>query len=208
MSHTFVLEAELRERTGKAEARRLRRQGRVPAIIYGGDKPDLPISLEFFDITKKLDDERFHTSMIEIKVKGKRGKQTALLKAAQYDPVKDMVTHLDFQRVSAAETVQIEVPVHPINHEKCPGVVAGGLLEVVRHVLDVECRADSIPEAIEVDCSSLDLGDSVHIDDIALPDGVTVPHDVNFTVITIATPSALKGGAEAVEEAEEGEAEA
>ncbi|RMH62891.1 MAG: 50S ribosomal protein L25/general stress protein Ctc [Zetaproteobacteria bacterium] len=207
MTNQAVLEAELREKTGKAEARRLRRSGKVPAIIYGGGKPDLPIALNFFEITKRLDDEAFHTSMIEIKVKGVRGKQTALLKSAQYDPLKDTVTHLDFQRVAAGETVTVEVPVHAVNYEKCPGVVAGGTLEVIRHTLEVESRADSIPEAIEVDCSALDLGDSIHIDDITLPEGCVVHHDVNFTVITIATPSALKGaGEESEEEAPEEEA--
>ncbi len=207
MSH-IVLEAQLREKTGKAETRRLRRSGKVPAIIYGGGKQDLPIALDYFEITKRLNEDTFHTSMIEIKVKGSRGKNSVLLKSAQYDPLKDTVTHLDFQRVKAAETVTVEVPVHAVNYEKCPGVVAGGLLEVIRHTLEVDSRADSIPDAIEVDCSTLELGDSVHIDDIQLPEGCSVQHDVNFTVVTIATPSALKGHADEVEEEAEATEEA
>jgi len=114
MSH-IVLEAQLREKTGKAETRRLRRSGKVPAIIYGGGKQDLPIALDYFEITKRLNEDTFHTSMIEIKVKGSRGKNSVLLKSAQYDPLKDTVTHLDFQRVKAAETVTVEVPVHAVN---------------------------------------------------------------------------------------------
>ncbi len=206
MSH-IVLEAQLREKTGKAETRRLRRSGKIPAVIYGGGKQELPIALDYFEITKRLNEDTFHTSMIEIKVKGARGKNSVLLKSAQYDPLKDTVTHLDFQRVKAAEAVTVEVPVHAINYEKCPGVVAGGLLEVIRHTLEVDSRADSIPDAIEVDCSALNLGDSVHIDDIQLPEGCSVQHDVNFTVVTIATPSALKGHAGEGEEEESEAAE-
>ncbi len=186
----YVIEAELREETGRSASRRLRRAGKLPGIIYGGDKPDLAISMSYNTVSKLLDEELFHTSMIEIKVKGVRGKNTVLLKDSQWDPVLDTATHLDFFRVSGKDTITMDVPVVPLNADKCPGVVKGGLVDLVRHSLEITCRADSIPESIEIDCSNLDLGDTIHIDDITLPEGAEVIHDVNFTILNL---SATKG---------------
>jgi len=224
MSEMMIVEAELREETGRSAARRMRRAGKIPGIIYGGDKPDLPISIEYFVISKLMDIEHFHTSMLEVKVKGSRGKNTVLLKDAQYDPVKDTVSHIDFFRVSASDKVEVEVPVEAINGEKCPGVVAGGMLQTVRHHLEISCRADSIPDNIIVDCSKLEIGDNVHIRDITLPEGVTVPEleeggeEHNFTLVACIPPivelapaedEEVEGeeGSEADETAAEGEAE-
>ncbi len=198
----FTIEAELREETGRGAARRLRRAGKVPAIIYGGDKPDLPITLDDIAMRKPLEDAAFYTSLLKIKIKGKRAAETVLLKDAQWHPVREHIMHLDFHRVSAGDTVTVEVPVHPLHHEKCPGVVQGGRLDLVRHVLEITCRANAIPDAIEVECGSLELGDTIHVDDLTLPEGVEVPHEVNFTVLNLAAP---KGAAEAgTEESEEG----
>ncbi len=206
----FVLEAELRETTGKAETRRLRRAGKLPAIIYGGGKQDLPIVLDYNDTAKMMKDEHFFTSMLEVKVKGSRGKNTVLLKDSQWDPIYDTPKHLDFFRVSSSDSVTVEVPVVAINHEKCPGSVAGGLIDLVRHTLEVTSRADAIPEHIEVDCSNLEIGDTVHIDDITLPEGAEVVHEVNFTVINMAAPKKAEVAAEteAVAETEEAGEEA
>ena len=185
----YVLEAELREDLGKAHTRRLRRAGKLPGIIYGGDKPDLPITLDYNEIAKiMLRDEAFYTSMLEIKVKGKRGKNTVLLKDTQWDSIYDTPMHLDFFRVSGKDSVTVSVPVHPINVDICPGVKAGGKLQVIRHELEITCRADSIPEAIEIDCATFELDQIVHIDDITLPADTEVIHDVNFTVMSIAAP--------------------
>jgi len=205
----YTLEAELRESTGKAETRRLRRAGKIPAIIYGGGKPDLPIILDFNGTSKMLNEEHFHTSIIEINVAGSRGKNSVLLKDAQWDPIYDTATHLDFLRVSSSDTVHMEVHVTPINHEKSPGIKAGGLLDIVRHSLEVTCRADSIPEHIEVDCSNMEIGDTIHIEDIKLPDGVSVAHDVNFTVLNMTHAKKAEieeAGEEAAETAEAAEA--
>lgn len=199
----FKLEAELREKTGKAETRRLRRTGALPAIIYGGDKQDLPIALNALEIGKLLNNEHFHTSMIDIKVKGKRSNDSVILKSVQYDPLRDEAAHLDFLRVSSSDVITLEIPVHAINEGKCPGVKEGGLVEVVRHVLEVSCRADSIPDAINIDCSGLNIGDTVHIEDVKLPEGVKVPHGVDFTVLTVSAPTVHVEAAE--EEASEGE---
>jgi len=203
----FVLEAELRETTGRGAARRMRRIGKMPAVIYGGGKPELSITLDTLSTSKLLDKESFHTSIVEINVKGARGVNKGLVKDVQWHPVRDEAIHIDFHRVSSSDIVQIEVPVNAINFEKCPGDIKGGLLEIIRHTLEVSCRADSIPDAIEVDCAALDIGDSVHVEDLQLPDGVEVPHDVNFTVLALAAPRVEEEPAE-VEEAEGAETEA
>ncbi len=195
----FTIEAELREATGRSAARRLRRAGKVPAVIYGGNKPELPIVLDDIAMRKPLADEAFYTSLLKIKIKGKKTLETVLLKDAQWHPVREHVMHLDFHRVSASDSVHVEVPVHPVHYEKCPGVVKGGRVDLVRHVLEVVCRADAIPDAIEVDCATLDLGDTIHVEDLPLPEGVEVPHEVNFTVLNLAAP---KGAGSDEEEAE------
>jgi len=182
----FIVEAELRETNGRSASRRLRRAGKIPAIIYGGDKPDLSVAVDYFVISKLLDHEEFHTSMLDVKVKGSRGKNTVMLKATQWDPVKDTVTHLDFIRVSSSDMITLDVPVVVINEDKCPGVAKGGLIDVIRHSLEVTSRADSIPAHIEIDCAGLDIGDTVHIEDITLPEGAAVHHEVNFTVLNVA----------------------
>jgi len=199
----IVVEAELREETGRSATRRLRRAGKMPGIIYGGGKPDIAITMDYFTVSKQLNDEHFHTSMLEVKVKGSRSKNTVLLKDAQWDPVMDTATHLDFFRVSASDTVTLDIPVVAINTEKCPGVVKGGLVDLVRHSLEVTCRADAIPEHVEVDCATMEVGDTVHIEDITLPEGALVHHDVNFTVLNIAAPKTGSGDDDEEEAAEE-----
>ncbi|OIO70391.1 MAG: 50S ribosomal protein L25 [Zetaproteobacteria bacterium CG12_big_fil_rev_8_21_14_0_65_55_1124] len=199
----FVIEADLRETTGRGEARRLRRAGLTPAVIYGGDKPELAITINTMSTAKLLDQEAFYSSIVELKVKGSRGSNKALVKDVQWHPVRDEAIHIDFYRVSSSDMVHMEVPLHAVNAETCPGVKKGGLLEIIRHTLEVTCRADSIPEHIDVSCDGLEVGDSLHIEDVALPDGVQIQHEVNFTVLTIAAPKVEK----ASEEEEEAEVE-
>ncbi len=199
---TLTLKAQLREETGRNASRRLRRAGRLPGIIYGGGKSDLPVTMNSNEARKLLNIETFYTSIVNIDVAGQKN-EAVLLKDVQWDPVSDEPVHLDFLRVSVGDTVQVEVPVVAVNAEKSPGVIKGGKLDIVRHVLEVSCRADAIPEHINIDCSSLELGSTVHIEDIELPEGVTVPHEVNFTVLNL---SVVKGGKgeEAESEEEEG----
>jgi len=184
----FTIEAELRETTGRGEARRMRRVGKMPAVIYGGDKPELPITLDAMSTAKLLDQEAFYTSIVEIKIKGARGSNKGLVKDVQWHPVREEAMHIDFHRVSAADIVHVEVPINAINFEKCPGDIKGGILETIRHSLEVACRADSIPDSIDIFCAQMDIGDAVHVEDIALPDGVEIPHDINFTVLSVAAP--------------------
>ncbi len=190
----YIIEARLREETGRSATRRLRRAGKLPGIIYGAGKPDLAITMDYNTVAKLLNEEQFHTSMLVVKVKGAKGKNGVLLKDTQWDPVMDTPTHLDFFRVSAGDAITMDVPIVTINTEKCPGVVKGGLIDLIRHSLEITCRADSIPDQIEIDCADLDIGDTVHIDDIALPEGAEVQHDVNFTVLNL---SATKAGTDA-----------
>ncbi len=201
----YVIEAELREETGRSATRRLRRAGKLPGIIYGGGKPDLAITMDYNTVSKLLNEELFHTSILQVNVKGSRGKNSVLIKDSQWDPIMDTATHLDFFRVSASDEITMDVPVVALNADKCPGIVKGGLVDMVRHTLEVTCRADSIPEQIVVDCADLDIGDTVHIDDIALPEGAEVQHDVNFTILNISAP---KAGTDDEDEAETDEGEA
>lgn len=208
----YKLEAELRELTGKAHTRRLRHAGKLPGIIYGGDKPDLPITLDYNETAKiMMRDEHFYTSMIEISVKGKRGKETAVLKDAQWDAIYDTPRHLDFFRVVGSDVITVTVPVVLLNADTCPGVKEGGHIEIIRHELEVECRADTIPNHIEIDCAELQIDTTVHIDNVKLPKGITVPHDVNFTIFNIATPKIASAeeteAAEATTEAAHGDEE-
>jgi len=184
----YIIEAELREETGRSATRRLRRTGKIPGIIYGAGKPDLAITMDYNTVSKLLNEEQFHTSMLEVKVKGSRGKNKVLLKDTQWDPVMDTATHLDFFRVAGKDTITMDVPVIAINYEKAPGVVKGGQIDLIRHSLEITCRADSIPDQIEVDCADMEMGDTVHIDDIPLPEGSEVQHDVNFTVLNLSAP--------------------
>jgi len=179
---SYKVEAILREATGRGATRRLRRSGKVPAIIYGGDQPELSICMEKFALNKLLSQETFFTALLTVSVQGK-GDHTVLLRDVQWDPVTDDVSHLDFHRVLASDSVFVDVPLHTMGVEQCPGAVLGGAVAVIRHVLNVRCRADAIPECIEVDCSQLNIGDTIHVEDLALPEGVEAPHDVNFTIL-------------------------
>ncbi|MFQ5355909.1 MAG: 50S ribosomal protein L25/general stress protein Ctc [Mariprofundaceae bacterium] len=186
---SYTLEAEVREQKGKGNARRLRRDGKLPGILYGGSKPEVSLSIDSLSLSKLIEDAGFHTSLLELKIKGASGKNTALVKDIQWDPLTDNAVHIDFHRVSSKDTVHIEVPVVTVGHEKCPGAIKGGFFDSIRHTLEVVCRADLIPDSIEIDCSSMDIGDVVHVEDISLPDGVEIPHDTNFTVLTILAPT-------------------
>ena len=204
----LIIDAELRETTGKANARRMRRAGQLPGIIYGGGKPDLAITLDANATGKFLNIEEFHTSMLEVKVKGKRGKNSVLLKDVQWDSITDNPMHLDFFRVSSSDIVTMDIPVDAINSDSCPGITQGGMLSLVRHTLEVSSRADAIPDTIVVDCAGLEIGDTIHIEDITLPEGCEVHHEANFTVLAIVAPKTHSDDAEEGETTEEATAEA
>ena len=208
MSHdTYELTAEAREQVGKGSARAVRRDGKVPAVIYGDKQPPLSIALSYKDVYYKIHGGGFLTTIATIEVDGK--KIRVLPKDYQLDPVRDFPMHVDFLRVGKDTQVNVNVPVHFINEEKSPGLKRGGVLNIVRHEVEFHCPADAIPDFITVDLSGADIGDSIHISSVALPNGVKpVIADRDFTIATIAGSSAMKPETEETEDtAVEAEAE-
>lgn len=191
MSHeTYELTAEARETVGKGSARAVRRNGKVPAVIYGDKQPPLAIALTYKDIYYKIHGGGFLTTLATIDVGGK--KIQVLPKDYQLDPVKDFPVHVDFLRVSKDTEVNVDVPVHFINEDKSPGLKRGGALNIVRHNVEFHCPANAIPEFITVDLAGADIGDSIHISAVKLPAGVKpVISDRDFTIATIAGTAGL-----------------
>lgn len=205
MSQSSTLKAEPRTRVGKGSARALRREGKIPAVIYGDKQAPLSITVSANEIYHRIYRGHFTTTIVDIEVDGKTIR--ALPREYQMDPVKDMPLHVDFLRISKGAVVTVEVPVQFINEEQSPGLKRGGVLNVVRHQVEVECPADAIPEHIVVDLTGVDLGDSIHISAVTLPKNVTPTIiDRDFTIATIAAPAGLKSEeAEQTEDAAEAE---
>jgi large subunit ribosomal protein L25 len=204
MAQTIELTAQARDRVGKGAARELRRQGLVPAVIYGGKQPPLTIAVPFNLAQRAIYAGGFLSHVIDLDVDGK--KHTVIPRDYQLDPVKDTAVHIDFLRITKGSTLDVEVPVHFENEEQSPGLKRGGTLNIVRHTVQVSAPADSIPEALVVDLTGLEIGDSVHISAITLPKGVTPTiTDRDFTVATVVAPSALRSEGAAGEADEEGE---
>jgi large subunit ribosomal protein L25 len=200
----YELKAEARERVGKGSARDVRRNGKVPAVIYGGKQPPVAIALSYKDVYMKIHGGGFLTTVATIDVNGE--KIQVLPKDFQLDPVRDFPMHVDFLRIDRDSVVTVEVPVHFANEEMSPGIKRGGVLNIVRHEVEFVCPANAIPEFITVDLTGVDLGDSIHISSVKLPDGVkpTIA-DRDFTIATIAAPAGLRSeGADG--EATEGDA--
>ncbi len=198
MSDVHQLAAEPRERAGKGAARATRRAGRVPGVIYGAKKDPVMISMDPRELQREISTGGFFSTLLDIDVGNK--KERVLPRDLQLHPVTDRPIHVDFLRVSRDTQINVEVPVTFLNEEESPGLKRGGVLNVVRYTVEVACQADAIPQAIEVDLTGRDIGDSVHISEISLPEGVepTIT-DRDFTIATVAAPSVIP------EEAEEGE---
>ncbi|MBX4908715.1 MULTISPECIES: 50S ribosomal protein L25/general stress protein Ctc [Rhizobium] len=200
---TYELKAEARERVGKGSARELRRNGLIPAVIYGDKQAPIAIAINTNEVTKRIHAGGFMTTVATIEVDGKKYK--VLPKDYQLDPVRDFTLHVDFLRVSGNTQVTVEIPVHFVNETKSPGLKVGGVLNIVRHAVEVHCPADAIPEFFNIDLSGKKIGDSIHISEVTLPKGVSPVIDRDFTIATIVAPAA--GVDESATEAE-GEAEA
>jgi large subunit ribosomal protein L25 len=191
MSDTLNLPAETREGVGKGASRALRREGRVPAVVYGGKEEPLSIHIEEKLLVKQLSSGHFLNSIVEIVVGGK--KLRTLPKDVAFHPVTDRPLHADFLRLSKDSTVNVNVPVVFANEEDSPGLKRGGVLNVVRHELELICDGNKIPEEISIDVTGLDIGDSIHISSVTLPDGSTSAiTDRDFTIATIIAPSGLR----------------
>ncbi len=202
MSDALELSAELRERAGKGASRELRRNGRVPAVIYGGKEEPTTIHLEAKELVKRLGTGHFMNSIVMIDIGGKTHR--TLPKDVAFDPVSDRPIHVDFLRLGKDATITVSVPVVFVNEEASPGLKRGGVLNVVRHELELVCDADRIPGEIEIDVTGREVGNSIHISSVALPAGsVSAITDRDFTIATIVAPSALKrADGEAAGEAE------
>ncbi|HEY9548508.1 MAG TPA: 50S ribosomal protein L25/general stress protein Ctc [Kiloniellaceae bacterium] len=201
MSDIVELPAQARERAGKGPARAARRTGRVPGVIYGAKKNPNMISVEERLLMKLLHQGGFFSTLFDVKVDGKA--ERVLARDVQFDPVSDKPVHIDFLRVSATTSVHVEVPVHFINEDQCPGIKGGGVLNVVRYEVELTCRADAIPQHIEIDLAGLEIGDGVHISTVKLPEGVhpTIT-DRDFTIATIVAPTVVREETAAEQSAE------
>lgn len=198
----LAMAAELREGTGKGTARAIRREAKVPAVIYGNKKDPVTISLDAKELTMQYHKGHLFTTLIDMTVDGK--KEMVLARDIQTHPVTDFIVHADFLRVSAKTKIAVDIPVHFVNEEKSPALSANGILNVVRHTVELYCRATEIPESIEVDLSGKEFSDSVNLSDAKLPEGTEpVINDRDFTIATIVEPRAA---ADAEEEAGEEEA--
>jgi large subunit ribosomal protein L25 len=191
MSEQLTLPAEARDRAGKGASRALRREGRVPAVIYGEKKEPLSIHVEEKLLSKMLSTGHFMNSVVMIDFKGKP--QRTLPKAVDFHPVSSRPVHVDFLRIGEHTKVHVGVPMRFDNEDDSPGLTRGGVLNVVVHELEIVCDAASIPNEIHISLEGLDIGDSIHISQVNLPDGVEPANkDEDFTVATIVAPSAMK----------------
>nr|WP_294849947.1 50S ribosomal protein L25/general stress protein Ctc [uncultured Sphingomonas sp.] len=191
MSEQLTLPAESRDRAGKGASRALRREGRVPCVIYGDKKEPVQLHVEEKLLAKMLNTGHFMNSVVMVEVEGKANR--TLPKDVQFHPVTSRPIHVDFLRIGAHSQVNVNVPVSFINEELAPGIKRGGVLNIVRHDLELVCDAASIPDQIEIDLTGLDIGDSVHISAIDLPKGSkSAIEDRDFTIVTVVAPSAMK----------------
>ena len=195
MSAVKELKAVARDRVGKGASRALRRDGRIPAVIYGGGATPDTIALDENQMRQLIYAGHFLTTLFEVDVDGR--KTRVIPRDYHLDPVKDTPLHVDFLRVAEGQRLTVEVPVHFVNQDKSPGLKAGGVLNVVRHAVELDVPAAEIPDAIEVDLAGTELGDSIHISAVKLPPGAAPAIDRDFTVATIATPAGLGAQAEA-----------
>jgi large subunit ribosomal protein L25 len=184
MAEALELKAWARPRSGKGGARSVRREGRIPGILYGGGENPFPLAVDDKSIRLQLLTGHFQSTIYTLDVEGK--KTRVIPRSVQLDPVRDFPIHVDFMRVAKDALVTVAVPVHFLNEAASPGIKRGGILNVVRHEIEVRCPADAIPNHFDVDLTGLEIGDSVHISSVKLPEGVkpTIT-ERNFTVATI-----------------------
>ncbi len=208
MSNDFTLSAEVRSDYGKGASRRLRKTNKIPGIIYGGGSNPTPLSLDHNEIINNLQTEAFFSQILTVKVDGSDEK--AIIKDIQRHPYKQRILHMDFLRVRMDEAISVRVPIHYLNEEACFGVkTEGGALNKIENDVGISCLPGALPEYIEVDVIDLKLGESLHLSDITLPDGVTSTdyvegdEDHDRAIITVFQPRAA-AEEDDTDEAEEG----
>ena len=191
MSEQLTLPAETRDRAGKGASRALRREGRVPAVVYGANQEPLGIHVEEKLLAKMLSTGHFMNTVVMIDAAGQQTR--TLPKDVQFHPVTSRPIHVDFLRIGEHSKVTVAVPVRFVDEEKSPGIKRGGVLNVVRHDLELVCDAAEIPDEIVISLNGLDVGDSLHISAVQLPQGAeSAITDRDFTIATVVAPSALK----------------
>lgn len=206
MSHSFEFNATTRSSRGKAESRRMRRlEDTIPAVIYGLKKDSVSITLAHKDILHALDHEEFYSQVLTIKVDGKAEK--VVLKALQRHPFKPKVVHVDFMRISSKEKLVMNIPVHLVGEEECEGIKEGGVISHGQTEIEISCLPSDLPAHIDLDISSLKIGDVVHLNEIKLPKGVELAHTIedeehNHAVVAIQMPKEEEEESTAEEEAE------
>mgnify|MGYP002859810653 FL=1 len=191
MTNVTAFAAQIRDRAGKGAARATRREGRVPGVIYGDNQDPVLISLDPIELMKQMNVTGFFARVYEVDVAGE--KYRVLARDLQVDPVSEQPIHIDLMRFSAETRVNVEIQVNFENEDKCPGLRMGGVLNVVRFAIELRCRPDNIPETLTADLSGLEIGDSLHISAIELPEDVELTiTDRDFTVATIAAPTVME----------------
>ncbi|MGD8619941.1 MAG: 50S ribosomal protein L25/general stress protein Ctc [Gammaproteobacteria bacterium] len=212
MAISFELNAESRTDTGKGASRRLRQAGKVPAIIYGGNKDPEALTLSHNELLRNLEHEAFYSHVLTIKTGG--GMTSAILRDLQRHPSKPLILHVDLQRVSAGEKLKTQVPLHIIGEDTSIGVKAGGLVSHEQTEVEVECLPKDLPEFIDVDISGLAVGETLHLSDLQVPEGVTLlelergeDHDLNVVSIHVKRSGGEEEEAEGGEEAGTAEGE-
>ena len=188
MSKITTIQASARAKAGKGAARATRREGLVPGVVYGGKQESTLIALDPRLVIKAIQTSGWRSRVYDIQIEGGKTER-ALVRDVQLHPVKDSPVHIDFLRLAAGSRVHVEVAVHFVGEDKCPGIKRGGMLNIVRHTVDVEVAAENIPEFFTVDLTKLDINDNVRWDDVQGTEGATpVSHEANFVVASIAAP--------------------
>ncbi|HUX79427.1 MAG TPA: 50S ribosomal protein L25/general stress protein Ctc [Alphaproteobacteria bacterium] len=211
MTKASQFTVQLREQTGKGSSRALRREGRIPAVLYGGKDAPVHFSLDPIQLNKELHSTGFLSKVFDIPVGGK--KEKALARAVQFHPVTDRPLHVDFLRVSKDGKITVAVPIQFINELNSPGIKRGGVLNIITHNLEVISNIDHIPNSIEIDLTGLEIQDTIHLKNIKLPEGVVAAHpERDSDIANIVAPTVMKkvvgeeeGSAEGAEGAAEGE---
>ena len=204
MTDTATFSAEARTRVGKGAARAARRAGAVPAILYGAGKDPMAITINPIALRTEISKPGFFATLYDIECNGE--KERVLCRELQLHPVTDVPMHADFLRVTESTQLNVDIAVLFENKEESPGLKGGGVLNIVRHTIEVMCRAGAIPDSIVIDLTGREVGDSIHISDVTLPDGVRPTiDDRDFTIATIAAPTVMPIEEEEIEEGLEGE---
>ncbi|RDJ25318.1 50S ribosomal protein L25/general stress protein Ctc [Bosea caraganae] len=190
MTAAKQIQASARAQVGKGAARAVRRQGLTPAVIYGGGAAPEAIALNANQTRLLIYAGHFLTTIFEVDVEGK--KTRVIPRDYQLDPVKDFPIHVDFLRLAAGQTVKVLVPIHVVGQADCPGLKAGGAMQLVEHAVEIDVSPESIPDAFEVSVAGLEIGDSIHSDALKLPEGASLTSRENLTLVTIVPPNVVE----------------